>query len=56
MPFDCLDGDDDNRDISDGIVEYVITNLARFQALHVISRNSSFAYRALNPPIQQIGL
>ncbi len=55
LPFDCLAGDDDNRYLCDGIVEDVITNLARFRDLHVIARNSAFAYRNLDLPMRKIG-
>jgi TolB-like protein len=55
LPFDCLAGDDANRYLCDGIVEDVITNLARFNDIHVIARNSSFAYGDRKPDIKKIG-
>lgn len=55
LPFDCLAGDETNRYLCDGIVEDIITNLARFQDIHVIARNSSFAYGERKPDINKIG-
>ena len=54
MPFDCLAGEDVNRYLCDGIVEDIITNLTRFQEIHVIARNSSFAYGNRKPGIKKI--
>jgi DNA-binding SARP family transcriptional activator/TolB-like protein len=55
LQFDCLAGDEANRYLCDGIAEDIITNLARFQDIHVIARNSSFAYGDRKPDINQIG-
>jgi len=55
LSFDCLAGDESNRYLCDGIVEDIITNLARFQEIHVIARNSSFAYDDRKPEINKIG-
>ena len=55
LPFDCLAGDEANRYLCDGIVEDIITNLARFRDLHVIARNSSFAYGNRKPDRDKIG-
>ncbi len=55
LPFDCLAGDEANRYLCDGIVEDIITNLARFQDIHVIARNSSFAYGNQKPDHSRIG-
>jgi len=55
LPFDCLAGDEANRYLCDGIVEDIITNLTRFQDIHVIARNSSFAYGNRTPDINKIG-
>lgn len=55
LPFDWLDGDDGKAYLCDGIVEDIITNLARFQDLHVIARNSSFAYRGKALDVGKIG-
>jgi len=55
LPFDCLAGDEANRYLCDGIVEDIITNLTRFRDLHVIARNSSFAYGNRKPDHDKIG-
>ena len=55
LPFDCLDGDESNSYLCDGIVEDIITNLARFKELHVIARNSSFAYCGKPLSLSRIG-
>ncbi len=55
LPFDCLAGDEANQYLCDGIVEDIITNLTRFQEIHVIARNSSFAYGDRKPDIDKIG-
>ena len=55
LRFDFLAGDEGNRYLCDGIVEDIITHLARFQDIHVIARNSSFAYGDKKPDIRKIG-
>lgn len=55
LPFECLDSDRSHGYVSDGIVEDLTTNLARFPDLHVIARNSAFAYRNLKPDLRRIG-
>lgn len=55
LPFDCLSDRDDQRYLCDGIVEDIITDLARFRDIHVIARNSSFAYRDLKVSPDVIG-
>lgn len=48
LPFDCAGDAAHERYLADGLVEDVITNLARFRDIHVIARNSSFSYRDRN--------
>ena len=55
LPFDCLSNDGSTAYVCDGIVEDLITNLARFQDLHVIARNSAFAYYDRRPDLRSIG-
>ena len=55
LPFDCLAGDGANRYLFDVIVEDIITNLTLYQDIHVIARNSSFAYGNQKPDINKIG-
>jgi adenylate cyclase len=45
LPFDNMSGDPEQEYFSDGITEDIITELARFQSLFVIARNSSFAFK-----------
>ena len=52
LPFQNLGGDDY---FSDGIVEDIVTALARFSSLFVISRSSSFNYRGRNLDFRKIG-
>lgn len=55
LPFDCLESDGSDSYLGDGIVDDLITNLARFQDMHVIARNSSFAYRGQKADLRKIG-
>lgn len=54
MPFDNLSSDPDQDYFVDGIVEDVITNLARNRWLTVIARNSTFAYKGKATGVRQI--
>jgi TolB-like protein len=54
LPFDNLSGDPEQAYFSDGITEDVITELARFRALLVIARNSSFAFRGKAADVREI--
>jgi adenylate cyclase len=55
LPFDNLSGDPEQGYFADGIVEDVITALARVSGLFVIARNSSFAYRGRAVDVRQVG-
>ena len=46
LPFTNLGGDPDQEYFSDGLAEDIIGKLTRSPWLHVIARNSSFAFRA----------
>jgi adenylate cyclase len=46
LPFQNMSGDIEQDYFCDGIVEDIITGLARIKWLFVIGRNSSFAYKA----------
>jgi adenylate cyclase len=48
LPFANMSGDKDQDYFSDGITEDIITEISRFKELHVIGRNSSFAFRGQN--------
>lgn len=45
LPFENLSGDADSDYFADGVVADIITALARFRKLAVVSRNSSFVYK-----------
>jgi adenylate cyclase len=45
LPFTSMSGDVEQQYFGDGITEDIITELSRFNQLHVLARNSSFRYR-----------
>jgi len=55
LPFDNMSNDVDQEYFADGIVEDVITALARYPSLFVVARNSSFAYKGKSPDIRAVG-
>ena len=55
LPFSNISGDSEQDYFADGIVEDIITSLARFPSLFVISRNSSFTYKGHAVDIKQVG-
>jgi adenylate cyclase len=55
LPFDNLDHDETNLYVADGLVEDIITELARFPDLLVVARNSSFRYRSKPADLRRIG-
>jgi TolB-like protein len=55
LPFANFSGDDEQEYFADGITEDVITELARFRDMFVVSRNSSFAYKGRNIDLRQVG-
>jgi TolB-like protein/Tfp pilus assembly protein PilF len=55
LSFTNLSGDPEQEYFADGIVDDIITELAREPDLFVIARNSSFAYKGQSPDIRQIG-
>lgn len=55
LPFANLSGDPHEEPFCDGITEDLITELARFRALFVISRNSSFTYKGSPVDVRQAG-
>ncbi len=55
LPFANMSGDPEQAYFSDGITEDIITELARFRALSVIARNSSFRYRGDDIDIARVG-
>ena len=55
LAFTNLSGDPSQEYFSDGISDYLITNLSRIPGLFVIARNSSFAYKKRAVTAQQVG-
>ena len=55
LPFANLSGDAAQDYFADGIVEDIITGLARVKWIFVIARNSSFAYRDRAMDVKQVG-
>lgn len=55
LPFSNLSGDPEQDYFADGFSEDLITELARFRALLVISRNASFGYHGRDVDPRQVG-
>jgi adenylate cyclase len=55
LPFANLSSDPEQEYLADGIVEDIITELARFGELFVIARNSSFQYKGKATDVRQVG-
>ena len=55
LPFANLSGDPEQDYFADGMVEDMITALSRFNALFVIARNSSFAYKGRVIDVKLVG-
>ncbi len=55
LPFENLGSDPEQGYFADGVVEDVITGLARVKGLTVIARNSSFVYRDRAVDPRQVG-
>jgi TolB-like protein len=55
LPFSNLSGDPAQDYFADGMVDDIITGLARIKWLFVIARNSSFAYKGRAVDIRQVG-
>jgi TolB-like protein/Tfp pilus assembly protein PilF len=55
LPFTNMSGDPEQQYFVDGIAEDIITELARFRQLHVLSRNSSFQFIGKNVDVIRVG-
>jgi len=55
LPFLNLSGDPEQEYFADGMVEEIITALARIRWLFVTARNSSFVYRGQNVDVKRVG-
>lgn len=54
LPFTNMSGDPEQEYFVDGMVEDIITELARFQRLFVIARNTSFTYKGRSVDVKQV--
>jgi TolB-like protein/class 3 adenylate cyclase len=55
LPFANIGNDPEQDYLADGMTEDLITGLAKFNDLFVVSRNASFAYRDRNVDPRQVG-
>lgn len=55
LPFSNLSGDPQQEYFADGMVDDIITGLARINWLFVIARNSSFSYKGRAVDVPQVG-
>jgi TolB-like protein len=55
LPFSNLSGDPEQEYFADGMVDDIITGLARINWLFVIARNSTFAYKGRAVDVKQVG-
>jgi DNA-binding winged helix-turn-helix (wHTH) protein len=55
LPFVNLSGDAEQEYFSDGITDYLITNLSRVLSLFVIARTSAFTYKGKAVKVQDVG-
>jgi adenylate cyclase len=55
LPFDNLSGDPAQDSFSQGISEELITALSRFDHLHVLARNTTFAYKGQAVDVEELG-
>jgi TolB-like protein/class 3 adenylate cyclase len=55
LPFQNMSGDPEQEYFADGMVEEIITGLARIRWLMVIARNSTFAYKGKSPDVRKVG-
>ena len=55
LPFQNMSGDPEQEYFVDGLVEDILTGLARVKSLTVIARNSSFTYKGKAVDVRQVG-
>ena len=55
LPFVNMSADPEQEYFADGFCDDIITELARFRDLFVISRNASFTYKGQHVDIRQVG-
>jgi TolB-like protein len=55
LPFTNMSGDPEQDYFADGMVEDIITGLARVKWLFVVARNSSFTYKGQSVSVSRVG-
>jgi adenylate cyclase len=55
LPFRNMSGDPEQEYFVDGMVEEIVTGLARIRWLFVIARNSSYVYKGRTVDVRQVG-
>jgi TolB-like protein len=55
LPFANMSSDSEQEYFADGITDGLITELSRLPGLFVISRHSSFVYKGMSKPAEEIG-
>jgi len=55
LPFQNMSDDPSQEHLADGVVEDILTALARLRWLFVIARNSSFTYKGRSVDVKQVG-
>lgn len=55
LPFDNMSGDPSQDFFSEGISEQLTTVLSRFHQLHVLARNTTFAYKGKAADVPELG-
>jgi adenylate cyclase len=55
LPFTNMSGDPKEDYFSDGITEDIITELARFQDIHVLARNTTFQFKGQAVDVTAVG-
>jgi adenylate cyclase len=55
LPFSIFGQDAESEFLADGLVEDILTALARFRLVSVIARNSTFAYRGQQVDVRRAG-
>ena len=56
LPFNIFGHDDQSEFLADGLVEDILTALARFRLVSIIARNSTFAYRGQGVDVRRAGI
>ncbi len=54
LPFSVMSNDPEQEFFSDGLVEDILTTLAKLSGLSVIARNSSFVYKGATIDVRQV--